>query len=174
VHRSDVGDSPYVKTISKETPETFTFFWGTETEGSKNTHLNGLVRTADHAMANAIYPADRGIFSVSLRDVEAGQVGQHGETPALPLVQIEASRRSPKTYSFGHVDHGVNLAGRLTIYSLSRGRRQDGDRPSRHVVGYRDHQAQCNGRGGGYLGPIFSAVSSLLNGNRWANTSRRF
>ncbi len=122
VHRSDVGDSPYVKTISKETPETFTFFWGTETEGSKNTHLNGLVRTADHAMANAIYPADRGIFSVSLRDVEAGQVGQHGETPALPLVQIEASRRSPKTYSFGHVDHGVNLAGAAyDLLTLTRG-----------------------------------------------------
>lgn len=122
VQRSVVGDSPYVKTISKETPETFTFFWGTETEASKNSHLQGLVRTAGHAMAGAIYPADRGIFSVSLRDVEAGQVGQNGETPALPMVEIEAYRRSPKTYSFGHVDHGVNLAGAAyDLLTLKRG-----------------------------------------------------
>ncbi|WP_221029892.1 hypothetical protein [Actomonas aquatica] len=122
VQRHEVGDAPYVKVLSKETPETFTFFWGTEAEGDKDAHLNALVRDATHAMHGATYPADRGIFSVSLRDVECGQVGPNGETPALPLVEIEGYRRSPKTYSFGHVDHGVNMAGAAwDLLTLKRG-----------------------------------------------------
>ena len=122
VHRDENPGDHYDFTISKETPERYKFFWGNEDKANYTTYLQSLVdpKYAPDMVGKA-YPKDRGIFAVAVEDLECGRA-DGGTTPPLPKVEIDLYRRSPKTYSFGHVDHGTHLLGAAwDLLTLKRG-----------------------------------------------------
>jgi hypothetical protein len=117
IRREDsVGD--YIEhVLAKETPETFRFYWGTETQSAAGitAYAQSLVKSAGHTEAAAVHPGYHGRCLIGVQDMEAGQASS-GFTPALPQVEVELYRRAPVTYSFGHLGTGTHPLG--AIYEI--------------------------------------------------------
>lgn len=115
------GDS-FEHVIPKETPEKFTFFWGTETQSAAaiTAKANALCLNPGHPEASAVHPRYKGRCVFFVEDLEMGQATS-GFTPPLLTVEIEVYRRPPFTYADGHVVHGANPVG--CIYEILRDQR---------------------------------------------------
>jgi hypothetical protein len=97
--------------VPKETPETFRIWWGTETQVPAS-WLTDLVLDPGNPMYGKVHPAYRGICYIGIKDMEAGS-NASGQTPPLPNVEVEVSRRSPTAYSFGYQPYGTHPVGIL-------------------------------------------------------------
>ncbi len=120
--RTSYPGTDYInQVLSKETPETFRFWWGLEDQANPTRYIQSLVRDANHPEANKTHPRMKGIAWMGVQDMEAGQA-INSKTPAIPKIEIELYCRSRAAYSFGHVEHGSNPIGTIRdLFTLQRG-----------------------------------------------------